>query len=348
MKKKRKIIILIGVVLGFFLFSGFFIYLNNAYFPRQDVPTIKEGAIIAESWIRNFSENYPYYGRDLSLVDQKEISRGEYEYVFSFTTDSPELGIHENEIIVKTINTEVISAISNGIFDEITKKYLEKKATVEMYFILEEDEDHYSIVSVERIISSSIIEDMDRVLIEELLKGPNQEEASSGFVSLIERTTELISLKIEDGVAYVELTIGLDQQSDLGKEQIVRTLSQIAEVRQVRAPERVQVVTLEIEGVPEDFSFSRNLQEGSSGIDVRYLQVILNADPDTAVTQQGPGSPGQEVDSFSESTTRAVMAFQRKYADEILRPAGLILSNGIVDEYTRDKLNAILEESRWQ
>ncbi len=344
---KRKILILSSVVIGLFLFVGGFIYLNNTYFPRQDVPTINEGSVIAESWIRNFSESYPYYGKDLQLMDQKEIARGEYEFVFFFTTDSSEYGVHENEIIVKTRNTEIVYAVSNGIFDEITKNYIEKEETFDMYFVIENEEE-MEVVSSKRVISATVIEDMERILIEELLNGPNQEESARGLKTFIERTTQLVSFRVEDGVAYLELTIGIDQQPDIGREQIVRTLLQLSDIREVRAPERRQVVALEIDGVPEDFSFSRNLQEGSSGIDVRYLQIILNADPDTTVAQQGVGSPGNEGDSFSEATTRAVMAFQRKYADEILRPAGLILSNGIVDEYTRDKLNSILEESRWQ
>jgi hypothetical protein len=183
--------------------------------------------------------------------------------------------------------------------------------------------------------------------LKELLSGPNDEETARGYFSYIEMGTELFSFSVDNETAYIELSIGFDQQVEMGQEQIKKTLAQFESIKEVRVPERKRVVKINVEGIPEDFLFNRDLKEGAKGIDVKYLQMILNADPDTMVAQQGPGSPGKEVESFSESTTRAVKAFQRKYSDEVLKPAGLILSNGIVNEHTRDKLNAILEENRW-
>jgi len=346
MNSSRKITIIVSVVLGVIGFSYLFIYLSNTLFPRHDVPTLHEGSIIAENWIRNHSHSFPPYGRDLQLEDRKEIERGEYEFVFSFTTEDPDYGTHNNEMEVRTKNVEVVSAVTNGIFNEIENEYIEIEETVKMYLVSGDDEDK-RIEAVERTISASVVEDMERVLIEELLSGPTAKEQERGYLTLIERETRLLSFRIENETAYVELSIPLDQQTELGREQIVRTISQLSGIKEVRAPRRRQVVTLEIEGIPEGFVFERDLQEGSTGTDVKYLQIVLNADPDTVVTQQGPGSPGEEVENFGESTTRAVMSFQKKYSTEILEPAGLILSTGVVDEYTRDKLNSILEESGW-
>ncbi len=346
MNSSRKITIIVSVVLGVIGFSYLFIYLNNTLFPRYDVPTLHEGSVIAENWIRNHSQSFPPYGRDLQLEARKEIERGEYEFAFSFTTEDPEYGTHNNEMEVRTKNLEVVRAVTNGIFDEIKNEYIEVQETVKMYLVSGDDEDR-RVEAVERTISASVIEDIERVLIEELLSGPTAQEQERGYSTLIERETRLLSFRVEDGTAYVELSIPLDQQAELGREQIVKTIAQLSGITEVRAPERRQVVTLEIEGITEDFVFERDLQEGSTGTDVKYLQIVLNADPDTIVAQQGPGSPGEEAESFGESTTRAVMVFQRKYSDEVLEPAGLILSTGIVDEYTRDKLNSILEESAW-
>jgi hypothetical protein len=344
MSSTRKITILGLCILGLILFSFLFILISNKVFPRQDVPTINEGSVIAENWIRNYSSSYPIYGKELRLINQKEIERGEYEFIFSFITESLDYGRQENKIAVRTKNTEIVKAITNNIFDEISGKFVERTETVKLFFILEEEN---IVQSVERTISTSVLDDMSKVLIEKLLEGPSEEERENGYTTHIENETRLFSYRIEEGIAYLELSIAYNIQTDMAKEQISKTLAQLDDIREVRAPERKQVITVNVEGIPEEFSFNRELQEGSQGVDVKYLQIILNADPDTMVAQQGPGSPGEEGESFGESTARAVKAFQRKYTDEVLRPAGLILSSGIVDEYTRDKLNAILEENRW-
>jgi hypothetical protein len=346
MKNSRKAIIIGSVFLGLILFSLFFISLTNKFFPRQDVPTIKEGSIIAENWIRNHSFSFPFYGKDLKLIEQNEITRGEYEFLFSFLVDKPEYGVQQNKMLIKTKNTEIVGAIRDEIFDEIKGKYIEKTETIKLYFVIKEDEED-KVKEIERVVTSSILDNLGVILIEELLRGPDEKETERGYFSYIEPETSLISFEILNGTAYLEFSIGFDQQLDIAKEQIKKTLSQISEIKEVRAPERKSVIVVVVEGVPEDFLFTRDLKEGDKGIDVKYLQIILNADPDTAVAQKGPGSPGEEREVFDQATTRAVKAFQRKYADEILRPAGLILSNGIASEHTRDKLNAILEENRW-
>ncbi len=346
MSKIRKIIIIGSSICGTIALTVLFISLGEEFFPREDVPTMREGGVIAESWIRNFSPTYTLSGKDIWITNSEEIERGEYEFVFSFITESPEYGTHENEMKVRTKNTEVVSAITNGIFDEISGNYLEKEETVDLYFVIEEEEER-SIRAVERSISVSAVENIEEVLLAELFKGPSVEEKEAGYLTFIEDATRIFSFRVENGTAFIELSTPFDQQPEIAAEQIKRTLLQIDGVSEVRAPERRRRVTLEIEGVPEDFLFTEDLDEGSEGVDVRYLQIVLNADPETMVAQQGPGSPGEEVESFGSSTTHAVMAFQRKYDDEILKPAGLILSTGIVDEHTRDKLNSILEESRW-
>ncbi len=347
MSKNRKIIIIGSSVVGTLALTVLFIFLGEKLFPREDVPTMREGSVIAESWIRNFSPTYTLSGKDIWITHSEEIERGEYEFIFSFITESPEYGTHKNEIKIRTENTEVASAITNGIFDEINNKYLEKQETVDLYFVIEEEEDERSVRAVERVISTSAIEDIEEVLLAELFNRPSAEEAEAGYLTFIEDGTRVFSFRVENGTAFIGLSTPLDQQSEIAVEQIQKTLLQIDGISEVRAPERRRVVTLEIEGVPEDFFFTKDLDEESEGVDVKYLQIVLNADPETMVAQQGPGSPGEEVESFGSSTTRAVMALQRKYSDEILKPAGLILSTGAVDEYTRDKLNAILEESRW-
>ena len=88
-------------------------------------------------------------------------------------------------------------------------------------------------------------------------------------------------------------------------------------------------------------AFAANLSLGSRGTQVTLLQQILNRDPDTRITDTGPGSSGNETDYFGPLTKTAVARFQAKYANEVLTPAGLAQGNGYVGFYTRMKLNTL-------
>ncbi len=80
-------------------------------------------------------------------------------------------------------------------------------------------------------------------------------------------------------------------------------------------------------------TFSRILVIGSSGADVKCLQVLLNRDSATKVAVSGAGAPGYESLYFGNRTKSALIKFQQKY---------LTAGNGIMDEGTRAKLNSTL------
>ncbi|MBI4128312.1 MAG: hypothetical protein HY459_04590 [Parcubacteria group bacterium] len=100
-------------------------------------------------------------------------------------------------------------------------------------------------------------------------------------------------------------------------------------------------------GIQEDFTgFKQDLSSGAKGLDVKHLQIFLNADPDTQVAQTGPGSPRSETDEFGQLTRDAVCRFQAKYKQDVLAPAGLTACTGYVGQHTRTKLNQLLLEAR--
>lgn len=93
--------------------------------------------------------------------------------------------------------------------------------------------------------------------------------------------------------------------------------------------------------IPLGFIFSKQLNFGMVDNDVKYLQIILNADKDTQVSISGVGSSGHEITRFGLATFNAVKKFQQKYAPEILTPQGFKNPTGIVGPSTIKKLNII-------
>jgi len=82
------------------------------------------------------------------------------------------------------------------------------------------------------------------------------------------------------------------------------------------------------------YAFTQNLRYGHSSIDVRSLQDCLKSEstiyPEGLVTGY-----------FGSLTKAAVIRFQEKYADEILKPLGLSKGTGFVGKSTMAKLNVV-------
>ncbi len=81
-----------------------------------------------------------------------------------------------------------------------------------------------------------------------------------------------------------------------------------------------------------------DLKVGDRGYEVKLLQSWLSQD--AAIYPQAIISG-----NFKSLTKAAVIRFQEKYASDILAPQGLTKGNGIVDSYTRMKLNELYGDS---
>ena len=82
------------------------------------------------------------------------------------------------------------------------------------------------------------------------------------------------------------------------------------------------------------FKFKSDLKVGSQGKEVEELQKCLAKDPEVY-------PEGEITGFFGNSTKKAVILFQEKYADEILKPGGLTAGTGMVGKSTRAKLNEL-------
>jgi len=81
-------------------------------------------------------------------------------------------------------------------------------------------------------------------------------------------------------------------------------------------------------------ALQQDLIAGDSGPEVTKLQQCLAQDPEVY-------PEGTQNGNFGQLTKQAVIAFQEKYAQEVLAPLGLSTGTGKAGELTRNKLNAL-------
>ena len=82
----------------------------------------------------------------------------------------------------------------------------------------------------------------------------------------------------------------------------------------------------------------QDLKLNDKGDQVKLLQSWLASDP--SIYKEGTVSG-----TFGKATQTAVVKFQERYASDILMPQGFYKGTGVVDEYTRNKLNELYGRS---
>ena len=92
--------------------------------------------------------------------------------------------------------------------------------------------------------------------------------------------------------------------------------------------------TTTVSGIPAGFQFTTTLVQGSTGNDVKYLQIFLNSDSSTSI-----GNAGRETTTFGAMTKTAVGKFQIKYG---LVSSASSAGYGSVGPMTRAKINTML------
>jgi peptidoglycan hydrolase-like protein with peptidoglycan-binding domain len=88
-------------------------------------------------------------------------------------------------------------------------------------------------------------------------------------------------------------------------------------------------------------SFNVDRSIGDFGPEVFAIQTFLNSMPETQLSAEGPGSPGQETEYFGTATLAAVIRFQALYTTEILVKSNLAAPTGYWGSASRAMANTL-------
>lgn len=149
-----------------------------------------------------------------------------------------------------------------------------------------------------------------------------------------------VKYRNRDGVETSAITQTFRTPNCAGAVIITPQIIQPTETTPLQPPN--QPTSNPIPNIPTTFSFQAGAKQGTISQSVKYLQIILNQNRDTQVSQTGAGSPDKETNFFGPKTKQAVIKFQEKYKDEILKPWGLTKGTGIIGKTTKAKLNQLL------
>lgn len=219
----------------------------------------------AEQWIQEEAGTFlERGGSELEFQDITEVSDGVYEATFSFESTFAGYGevpegemsaqvITPHTIVVRIEDGDVVSAITDGVYDELKKTLIEdeeeeevviEEGLLDLYFVIVE-EDQERVEAVERTFL--IEEGVEEEVINTLLEGPTTEEEEEGYSTAIDSETVLNSFRVEEKTAYVDFSEELDASGSAIvmaiREQIEKTLLQF---------ETIDSVVISINGETEE------------------------------------------------------------------------------------------------
>ncbi len=260
MDKKIIIVFAVVVVLGL----AALVFLGDESVVEEPEYTLENAENIALEWVENNSPTYLYDGTDLEIESSQEIDEGfVFEVILSFTSTSAGYGDRDGEMTAQVMTPhtlevtveggDVVSAVNDGVFDEMTGEFIEEDVVVDeedmeiSIYLVEVVNGQEEIVEVTRNIDYTV--ETGRSAIEKLLSGPTTEEEEDGLSTAIPEGTELIDIDIADGVATVNFSEELHQDVAGSawvtniRDQIEQTLMQF---------ETVDDVVISINGETED------------------------------------------------------------------------------------------------
>lgn len=207
MTKSKILVILVGIII--LIIVGYF--LMN----KEETPSpMDEARIIAENWIKNESPTYTFDGFDLEYISGEKIDEDGYEFVFSFKSKSAGYGDRSDQMSAQVItphtiqvylySDEAVNAVIDNSYNEFYQNDNDVAYSVPVFFIDSEE----NFVEVQRTIDS---DPTPIISIHELIKGLTEEEVNGGLFTSINPATELNSLEVVDGVAFVDFNEKLDE-----------------------------------------------------------------------------------------------------------------------------------------
>jgi len=178
---------------------------------------------VAEQWIKSEASTYVFDGYDLEFLEVEEIIEGRrYELTFAFESRAAGYGdrseemaaqvITPHEMVVVVDQGEVVTAVTDGVYDEIAGEMIEETLIetmqIELYFI-KAVENQEQIVAVERLIPYTIAP--ARAALEALLVGPLSHEEAIDLSTSIPKGTKLLYVDIQGGIATADFSKELDE-----------------------------------------------------------------------------------------------------------------------------------------
>ena len=238
MKTAAKPLIAIAVLLAALAAGGVYVISRDEGPPEDSLR--QPAAAAAGEWIRNHSPTFVYDGTDLELrgIEKRETGKGDtgkveparYDIVFEFESRHAGYGNRQGKMLAQVITPHTIEvrvernpetggwditrAVTDGVFDEKTGKFLEgaargkkeKTRKIDLYFMRVEDGQEEPAPIPREIRNDNGVE---RQALGALLEGPTREEKAQGYFS-----------SIPEGVEIEELELTLTQFEHIDKVEI--------------------------------------------------------------------------------------------------------------------------------